>query len=76
MAEEYNAMQLILCGTAGYEAEHTARMFFRMQRADCPPPDGDYLLVSAKPYAFLALLRRDGVTCWQALPADPDADLR
>ena len=75
MEEESNAMQLILCGTAGYEAEHTARMFFRMQRADCPPLDGDYLLVSAKPYAFLALLRRGGVTCWQALPADPDADL-
>ena len=75
MEEENNAMRLILCGTAGYEAEHTARMFFRMQRADCPPPDGDYLLVSAKPYAFLALLRRGGVTCWQALPADPDADL-
>ncbi len=75
MAEESNAMRLILCGTAGYEAEHTARMFFRMQRADCPPPDGDYLLVSAKPYAFLALLRRGGVTRWQALPADPDADL-
>lgn len=75
MEEENNAMQLILCGTAGYEAEHTARMFFRMQRADCPPPDGDYLLVSAKPYAFLALLRRGGVTRWQALPADPEADL-
>ena len=75
MEEESNAMRLILCGTAGYEAEHTARMFFRMQRVDCPPPDGDYLLVSAKPYAFLALLRRDGVTRWQALPADPDADL-
>ena len=75
MAEESNAMRLILCGTAGYEAEHTARMFFRMQRADCPPPDGDYLMVSAKPYAFLALLRRGGVTRWQALPADPDADL-
>ena len=75
MEEESNAMQLILCGTAGYEAEHTARMFFRMQRADCPPPDGDYLLVSAKPYAFLALLRRGGVTRWQALPANPDADL-
>ena len=75
MAEESNAMRLILCGTAGYEAEHTARMFFQMQRADCPPPDGDYLLVSAKPYAFLALLRRGGVTRWQALPADPDADL-
>ena len=75
MEEENNAMQLILCGTAGYEAEHTARMFFRMQRADCPPPDGDYLLVSAKPYAFLALLRRGGVTRWQALPANPDADL-
>ena len=75
MAEENNAMRLILCGTAGYEAEHTARMFFRMQRADCPPPDGDYLLVSAKPYAFLALLRRGGVTRWQALPADPDVDL-
>ena len=75
MEEENNAMRLILCGTAGYEAEHTARMFFRMQRADCPPPDGDYLLVSAKPYAFLALLRRGGVTRWQALPADPDADL-
>ena len=75
MAEESNAMRLILCGTAGYEAEHTARMFFQMQRADCPPPDGDYLLVSAKPYAFLALLRRDGVSRWQALPADPDADL-
>ena len=75
MEEENNAMQLILCGTAGYEAEHTARMFFQMQRADCPPPDGDYLMVSAKPYAFLALLRRGGVTRWQALPADPDADL-
>ena len=75
MAEESNAMRLILCGTAGYEAEHAARMFFRMQRADCPPTDGDYLLVSAKPYAFLALLRRGGVTRWQALPADPDADL-
>ena len=75
MEEENNAMRLILCGTAGYEAEHTARMFFRMQRVDCPPPDGDYLLVSAKPYAFLALLRRGGVTRWQALPADPDADL-
>ena len=75
MEEESNAMRLILCGTAGYEAEHTARMFFRMQRADCPPPDGDYLLVSAKPYAFLALLRRGGVTRWQARPADPDADL-
>ena len=75
MEEESNAMRLILCGTAGYEAEHTARMFFRMQRADCPPPDGDYLLVSAKPYAFLALLRRGGVTRWQALPADPDTDL-
>ena len=75
MEEENNAMRLILCGTAGYEAEHTARMFFRMQRADCPPPDGDYLLVSAKPYAFLALLCRGGVTRWQALPADPDADL-
>ena len=75
MAEESNAMRLILCGTAGYEAEHTARMFFRMQRADCPPTDGDYLLVSAKPYAFLALLRRGGVTRWQALPANPDADL-
>ena len=75
MAEESNAMRLILCGTAGYEAEHTARMFFRMQRADCPPPDGDYLLVSAKPYAFLALLRRGGVSRWQALPANPDADL-
>ena len=75
MEEESNAMQLILCGTAGYEAEHTARMFFRMQRADCPPPDGDYLLVSAKPYAFLALLRRGGVSRWQALPANPDADL-
>ena len=75
MEEENNAMRLILCGTAGYEAEHTARMFFRMQRADCPPTDGDYLLVSAKPYAFLALLRRGGVTRWQALPADPDADL-
>ena len=75
MEEENNAMRLILCGTAGYEAEHTARMFFRMQRADCPPPDGDYLLVSAKPYAFLALLRRGGVTRWQALPANPDADL-
>ena len=75
MEEESNAMRLILCGTAGYEAEHTARMFFRMQRADCPPPDGDYLLVSAKPYAFLALLRRGGVSRWQALPADPDADL-
>ena len=75
MEEESNAMRLILCGTAGYEAEHTARMFFRMQRADCPPPDGDYLLVSAKPYAFLALLRRGGVSRWQALPADPDANL-
>ena len=76
MAEE-NIVQLILCGTAGYEAEHTARMFFAgMQRADALPEQGDFLLVSAKPYALVAILRQGDTTHWKAIPADPDGQLQ
>ena len=69
---EKNTMELILCGTAGYEAEHTARMFFSgLLRSDRLPEQGDYLLISAKPFASFVLLHRDGLSLWQALPADP-----
>ena len=74
---EKNTMELILCGTAGYEAEHTARMFFSgLLRSDRLPEQGDYLLISAKPFASFVLLHRDGLSLWQALPADPDEKLQ
>ena len=45
---------LILQGLAGYEAEHTARMFFSgLHRAEEVPQDGDCLLISSRPYAHL-----------------------
>ncbi|WP_294500817.1 coproporphyrinogen dehydrogenase HemZ [uncultured Gemmiger sp.] len=73
MVEERGVVRLILCGNAGYEAEHTARMFFdRMQRVDLVPEEGDYLLVSAKPYALFVLLHRAKCSHWQALPTVPN----
>ena len=76
MAEQ-TPMQLILCGAAGYEAEHTARMFFAgLQRADLPPETGDFLLVSSKPYALTVILRQGGAVSWQARPARPQDALQ
>ena len=63
---------LILQGLAGYEAEHTARMFFSgLHREDTMPQEGDCLLISSRPYAQLVYLRRDGQADWSACAAAP-----
>lgn len=69
---------LILQGLAGYEAEHTARMFFSgLHREETMPQEGDCLLISSRPHARLVYLRRGGQADWSACAAAPgeaDAD--
>lgn len=70
MAKE--PISLILNGMAGYEAEHTARMFFSsLQRAETIPGEGDCLLILSKAHAQIVYLRLDGEARWAACPASP-----
>lgn len=70
MAKE--PISLILNGIAGYEAEHTARMFFSsLQRAETIPGEGDCLLILSKAHAQMVYLRLDGEARWAACPASP-----
>lgn len=70
MAKE--PISLILNGMAGYEAEHTARMFFSsLQRAEAIPGEGDCLLILSKAHAQMVYLRLDGEARWAACPASP-----
>lgn len=70
MAKE--PISLILNGMAGYEAEHTARMFFlSLQRAETIPGEGDCLLILSKAHAQMVYLRLDGEARWAACPASP-----
>ncbi|MEE0801440.1 MAG: coproporphyrinogen dehydrogenase HemZ [Gemmiger sp.] len=65
-------MQIVLRGAAaGYEAEHTARIFFPGAELShtLPPEEEDLVLAVAHSRAYLVLLRRGGVTCWQTAPA-------
>lgn len=68
-------MQIVLQGAgAGYEAEHTARIFFPAATlADTVPPEGDLILAVAGTPAMLALARVGEHTRWrvQRTPADP-----
>ncbi len=70
MAKE--PISLILNGMAGYEAEHTARMFFSsLQRAETIPGEGDCLLILSKAHVQMVYLRLDGEARWAACPASP-----
>lgn len=68
-------MLLIKRGTAGYEAENTARLFFpalKLWEAAAPPPAGEsFIAALAGPHALLALVRLGGSVCWQAEPIPP-----
>lgn len=66
-------MQIILRGAdAGYEAEHTARIFYPgAQLADAPPDQGDFIAAKAVGVTLLALLRQDGKLYWRTATA-PD----
>lgn len=67
-------MQIILRGAAaGYEAEHTVRLFFPgARRAELFPAEGDAVAALAGDCTQLVLLRLAGRLCWQAAPAPSD----
>ena len=69
-------MQIILCGSAaGYEAEHTARLFFpAADRADTVPETGDFVAVCSHEKTDFVLLHLDGKSYWRAALRDADAD--
>ena len=69
-------MQIILCGSAaGYEAEHTARLFFpAADRADTVPETGDFVAACSHEKTDFALLRLDGKSYWRTALRDADDD--
>ena len=69
-------MQIILHGAgAGYEAEHTARIFFPgAQKADQVPQQGDFVLAQSHAQSDFVLLRRGGALCWRSALRAPGAD--
>jgi len=68
-------MQIILCGgAAGYEAEHTARLFFpAASRSPEIPAEGDMIQAVSHPCSVFALLRLGKTLVWDAAPLPPDA---
>ncbi|MDD4850189.1 MAG: coproporphyrinogen dehydrogenase HemZ [Gemmiger sp.] len=66
-------MQIFLKGQdAGYEAEHTARIFYpAATRADTFPPEGDVTVALASAHALMALVRVGGKVYWKTKPALP-----
>ena len=72
-------MQIILRGpAAGYEAEHTARLFFPgAEKSENLPQEGDFVLAQSHQCTDLALLRLNGKLQWQtALRPQGDQRLR
>ena len=69
-------MQIILRGAAaGYEAEHTARLFFpHADKADALPEAGDYIAVLSHEKTDFVLLRLNGRLRWQYALRPADAD--
>ena len=69
-------MQIVLRGAAaGYEAEHTARIFFPgAQKADRVPQQGDFVLAQSHAQSDFVLLRRGGALCWRSALRAPGAD--
>ena len=68
-------MLIILRGpAAGYEAEHTARLFFPgADRADAFPDSGDAVAALAGEVTLMVLLRLNGTVVWRTAPA-PEGD--
>ena len=68
-------MFIILRGaSAGYEAEHTARLFFPgADRADAFPDSGDAVAALAGEVTLMVLLRLNGTVVWRTAPA-PEGD--
>ena len=71
-------MQIILRGpAAGYEAEHTARLFFpSAEKSENLPQEGDFVLAQSRHCTDLALLRLNGRLQWQTAlrPQGEDAE--
>ena len=70
-------MQIVLRGAAaGYEAEHTARIFYPAAELSQTLPDdtADLVLAVAHKYLLLVLVRQNGTTTWvQQRPPQGDA---
>ena len=69
-------MQIILRGpAAGYEAEHTARLFFPgAEKSENLPQEGDFVLAQSHQCTDLALLRLNGKLQWQTALRPQGAD--
>lgn len=69
-------MQIILRGKdAGYEAEHTARIFFPgAGKADQIPEEGDFVLAVSHARTDFVLLRRGGKLSWRSALRPHGAD--
>lgn len=69
-------MHIILRGTgAGYEAEHTARIFFPgAEKVEKIPVEGDYLLAVSHARTDFVLLQREGKLHWRSALRAPGAD--
>ena len=69
-------MQIILRGpAAGYEAEHTARIFFPgAEKAENLPETEDFVLAESHEMTDLILVRKDGRLYWRTDLRSPEAD--
>lgn len=69
-------MQIVLRGAAaGYEAEHTARLFFPgAEKAVQLPETGDFVLAVSHEKTDFVLLRRGASLCWRTAERAPDAN--
>ena len=69
-------MQIVLRGAAaGYEAEHTARLFFPgAEKAVQLPETGDFVLAVSHEKTDFVLLRRGNSLCWRTAERASDAD--
>ena len=69
-------MQILLRGpAAGYEAEHTARIFFpSAEKAEILPETEDFVLAESHELTDLILLRKDGRLYWRTDLRSPEAD--
>ena len=71
-------MQIVLRGAAaGYEAEHTARIFFPgAEKAAEIPETGDFVLAASHEKTDFVLLRQGDSLCWRGAlrPADTDGE--
>ena len=69
-------MQIVLRGAgAGYEAEHTARIFFPgAEKVPQIPAEGDFVLAVSHDQTDFVLLRREGELHWRSALRQPGAD--